>query len=140
MKRGNSVACADIALEYAELNAKRALLGACLRDVPDRSLRATLAYLGQSRAGPRSATRFGRRLRLDYASCRTARSVGVRTVGLAPPTLTYVHRQRRGCDVDQGLEPVGLLPATGRVWSLCSVGFQSFAGGAEGPSSLTGGG
>jgi hypothetical protein len=37
---------ADTALEYADLNAKRALLGACLREMPDRSLRATLAHLG----------------------------------------------------------------------------------------------
>ena len=38
---------ADTAIEFADLNAKRALLGACLREMPDRSLRSTLEHLGR---------------------------------------------------------------------------------------------
>jgi hypothetical protein len=38
---------ADTAVEFADLNAKRALLGACLREMPDRSLRSTLEHLGR---------------------------------------------------------------------------------------------
>jgi hypothetical protein len=37
---------AETAFEDADLNAKRALLGACLHEAPDRSLHSTLAHLG----------------------------------------------------------------------------------------------